>query len=153
MDWLAIKPDGLYVDATVGLGGHSIEIVRRLGAGGRLVGLDRDTQALEIARGRLSEFGDKVTLVHANFSQIGEVLAERGLPTADGVLADLGVSSMQLDLGERGFSFRAQGPLDMRMDRERKEALPDIVNTQDKKALATCSINSGKSEIHEESPG
>ena len=134
--WLAIKPGGLYVDATVGLGGHAIEIVRRLGAGGRLVGLDRDAQALEIARGRLAEFGDKVTLVHANFSQIGEVFAERGLPPADGVLADLGVSSMQLDLGERGFSFRAQGPLDMRMDRDSEETASDIVNTADEKALA-----------------
>jgi 16S rRNA (cytosine1402-N4)-methyltransferase len=136
MEWLAIKPDGLYVDATVGLGGHSVEIVRRLGSGGRLVGLDRDTQALEIARDRLSEFGDKVTLVHANFSQIGEVFAERGLPPADGVLADLGVSSMQLDLGERGFSFRAQGPLDMRMDREAEGTASEIVNTAGEKELA-----------------
>jgi 16S rRNA (cytosine1402-N4)-methyltransferase len=136
MEWLAIKPDGLYVDATVGLGGHSVEIVRRLGSGGRLVGLDRDTQALEIARDRLSEFGDKVTLVHANFSQIGEVFAERGLPPADGVLADLGVSSMQLDLGERGFSFRAHGPLDMRMDREAEGTASEIVNTAGEKELA-----------------
>lgn len=136
MDWLAIKPSGLYVDATVGLGGHSIEIARRLGAGGRLLGLDRDAQALEIARGRLAEFGDKVSLVHANFSQIGEVFAERSLPPADGVLADLGVSSMQLDLGERGFSFRAQGPLDMRMDHDTEETASDIVNTADEKALA-----------------
>ena len=134
--WLAIKPGGLYVDATVGLGGHAIEIARRLGAGGRLVGLDRDAQALEIARSRLAEFGDKVTLVHANFSQIGEVFAERSFPPADGVLADLGVSSMQLDLGERGFSFRARGPLDMRMDRETEETASDIVNTADEKALA-----------------
>src|SRR5665213_659977 len=136
MEWLAIKPDGLYVDATVGLGGHSVEILRRLGAGGRLLGLDRETQALEIARERLAEFKDKVTLVHANFSQIGEVFAERGLLPADGVLADLGVSSMQLDLGERGFSFRAQGPLDMRMDRETEETASDIVNTAGEKALA-----------------
>src|SRR5579863_8488833 len=136
MHWLAIKPGGLYVDATVGLGGHSIEIARRLGDGGRLVGLDRDAQALEIARGRLAEFGDKVTLVHANFSQIGEVFAERRLPPADGVLADLGVSSMQLDLGERGFSFRAKGPLDMRMDRSMEETASDIVNTADEKELA-----------------
>jgi 16S rRNA (cytosine1402-N4)-methyltransferase len=136
MEWLAIKPDGLYVDATVGLGGHSVEIVRRLGSGGRLVGLDRDTQALEIARDRLSEFGDKVTLVHANFSQIGEVFAERGLPPADGVLADLGVSSMQLDLGERGFSFRAHGPLDMLMDREAEGTASEIVNTAGEKELA-----------------
>ena len=135
-DWLAIKPGGFYVDATVGLGGHAIEIVRRLGAGGRLLGLDRDAQALEIAGGRLAEFGEKVSLVHANFSQIGEVFAERRLPPADGVLADLGVSSMQLDLGERGFSFRARGPLDMRMDRESEETASDIVNTASEKALA-----------------
>jgi 16S rRNA (cytosine1402-N4)-methyltransferase len=136
IDWLAIKPAGLYVDATVGLGGHAYEIVRRLGAGGRLVGLDRDAQALEIARGRLAEFGEQVTLVHASFSQIGEIFAERRLPPADGVLADLGVSSMQLDLGERGFSFRARGPLDMRMDRTAELTAADIVNTADGKALA-----------------
>ena len=119
INWLAIKPDGLYVDATVGLGGHAIEIARRLGTGGRFVGLDRGCHGcpVEIAQaGRLDEFKDKVTLVHASFSQIGEVLAERGLPLVDGVLADLGVSSMQLDFGERGFSFRSRGPLDMRMD-------------------------------------
>jgi 16S rRNA (cytosine1402-N4)-methyltransferase len=136
IQWLAIRPSGLYVDATVGLGGHAVEIARRLGADGRLIGLDRDTQALEIARGRLAEFGDKVSLVHANFSQIGEVFAERGLPPADGVLADLGVSSMQLDLAERGFSFRAAGPLDMRMDRESEITAEDIVNTAGEKELA-----------------
>jgi 16S rRNA (cytosine1402-N4)-methyltransferase len=136
IDWLAIKPAGLYVDATVGLGGHAYEIVRRLGAGGRLVGLDRDAQALEIARGRLAEFGEQVTLVHASFSRIGEVFAERRLPPADGVLADLGVSSLQLDLGERGFSFRARGPLDMRMDRNAELTAADIVNTAQEKALA-----------------
>jgi 16S rRNA (cytosine1402-N4)-methyltransferase len=136
VEWLAVKPNGLYVDATLGLAGHSIEIARRLGPEGRLLGLDRDAQALEIARGRLVEFADKVILVHANFSQIGEVFAERGLPPADGVLADLGVSSMQLDLAERGFSFRTQGPLDMRMDREAEETASDIVNTADEKDLA-----------------
>ncbi len=109
LHWLAIKPGGFYVDATVGLGGHAFEIVRRLGVGGTFLGMDRDAAALEIARGRLEEFKDKVTLVHANFSQIGEVFAERRLRPADGVLADLGVSSMQLDLGERGFSFRTRG--------------------------------------------
>jgi 16S rRNA (cytosine1402-N4)-methyltransferase len=136
MHWLAVKPGGFYVDATVGLGGHAIEIARRLGAGGRLVGLDRDAQALGIARERLAEFGDKVSLVHANFSQIGEVFAERNLPPADGVLADLGVSSMQLDLPERGFSFRARGPVDMRMDRSAEETAADIVNTAEEKQLA-----------------
>ena len=138
--WLAVKPGGLYVDATVGLGGHAIEIARRLGTGGLLVGLDRDSEALEIARGRLQEFGEKVTLVHANFARIGEVFAERRLPPADGVLADLGVSSLQLDAGERGFSFRARGPLDMRMDqsaaREESQIASEIVNRADERELA-----------------
>src|SRR6202521_5952684 len=128
MDWLGNQPRGRDNEVTVWLGGHAIEIVGRLGDGVRLVGLDRDAQALEIARRRLAEFGGKVALVHANFSQIGEVFAERRLPPADGVLADLGVSSMQLDLGERGFSFRACGPLDMRMDRSMEETAADIVN-------------------------
>jgi 16S rRNA (cytosine1402-N4)-methyltransferase len=136
LHWLAIKPDGFYVDATVGLGGHAIEIVRRLGVGGTFLGMDRDADALKIARERLEEFRDKVTLVHANFSQIGEVFAERALRPADGVLADLGVSSMQLDLGERGFSFRTRGPLDMRMDRDMEETASDIVNTVEETALA-----------------
>jgi len=138
--WLGIKPDGLYIDSTVGLGGHAIEIVRWLGAGGRLVGLDRDAAALAIARERLREFGDKVNLVHANFSEIGEVAAGLKLPPADGVLADLGVSSLQLDEAERGFSFRARGPLDMRMDRdaaaEQAQTAQDIVNAAGEKELA-----------------
>jgi 16S rRNA (cytosine1402-N4)-methyltransferase len=138
--WLAVKPGGLYVDATIGLGGHAVEIARRLGAGGLLVGLDRDREALEIARGRLQEFGEKVTLVHTNFSRIGEVFAERRLPPADGVLVDLGVSSLQLDAVERGFSFRARGPLDMRMDqsaaREESQIAAEIVNRADEKGLA-----------------
>ncbi len=137
--WLAVKPGGLYVDATVGLGGHAVEIARRLGAGGLLVGLDRDREALEIARGRLQEFGEKVTLVHASFSRIGEVFAARRLPPADGVLADLGVSSLQLDSVERGFSFRARGPLDMRMDQsaaQESQIAAEIVNRADEKELA-----------------
>ena len=139
MEWLAIKPGGIYVDATVGLGGHAVEIARRLGPGGWLVGLDRDAAALKIARERLREYGDRVILVHANFSQIDEVLARRGLPPASGVLADLGVSSMQLDQPERGFSFRAGGPLDMRMDRDAapdEMTAEDIVNTAEEKQLA-----------------
>jgi len=139
MEWLAIKPGGIYVDATVGLGGHAVEIARRLGPGGWLVGLDRDAAALKIARQRLREFGDRVILVHANFSQIDEVFAQRGLPPASGVLADLGVSSMQLDQPDRGFSFRASGPLDMRMDRDAapdEMTAEDIVNTAEEKQLA-----------------
>ena len=114
--WLAVRPGGTYVDATVGLGGHALFFLRRMGGAGRLVGLDRDAQALEVARERLKEFEQQVTLVHASFSSIDEVLTRLGIGPADGVLADLGVSSMQLDSAARGFSFRASGPLDMRMN-------------------------------------
>jgi 16S rRNA (cytosine1402-N4)-methyltransferase len=125
--WLRVDPGGMYLDATVGLGGHALEIARQLTTG-RLVGMDRDAQALEIARERLKEYEDKVTLVHANFSRVDEVVQELGLPLLDGVLADLGVSSMQLDTAERGFSFRFAGPLDMRMDLDEATTAVDIVN-------------------------
>ena len=115
IEWLRIRPDGTYIDATVGLGGHAVEIARRLQTG-RLIGIDRDAQALEIARERLREFESKVTLVHSSFSKIDDVARRLNLAPADGILADLGVSSLQLDTPERGFSFRGAGPLDMRMD-------------------------------------
>ena len=103
------------MDATAGTGGHAIEIARRLTTG-RLVALDRDPQALEIARERLKPYGEKVVLVHAEFSKIGEVAEDLKLPPLDGVLADLGISSLELDSPERGFSFRWAAPLDMRMN-------------------------------------
>src|SRR3972149_5474088 len=115
LHWLDGKPEGTYLDATLGLGGHSVEIARRLTTG-RLIGLDRDEQALEIAGQRLKEYEDKVTLVHADFSRVQELAGEMNWPPLDGVLADLGVSSMQLDRSDRGFSFRAAGPLGLRMD-------------------------------------
>ncbi len=133
--WLRIRPGGTYIDATVGLGGHALEIVRRLSTG-RLVGIDRDPRALEIARERLRAYERQVVLVHANFSRINEVAQELRLPPADGVLADLGVSSLQLDSPERGFSFRFHGPLDMRMDPEAPETAADIVNDWPEKDLA-----------------
>ena len=136
---LRIKPDGIYIDATVGLGGHAVEIGAHLSTG-KLIGMDRDAQALEIARDRLKKFGDKVTLVHANFDEIDSVVKGMNLPPADGVLADLGVSSMQLDQPERGFSFRAAGPLDMRMNMDAADTsaitAEDIVNGWDESDLA-----------------
>jgi 16S rRNA (cytosine1402-N4)-methyltransferase len=120
LEWLAIRPEGTYVDATVGLGGHAEGIAQRLGSG-RLIGIDRDAAALEVARERLAGFGKRVELVQGNLSSIGEI-ARRLNIRADGVLADLGVSSLQLDTVERGFSFRGAGPLDMRMDRTSPEA-------------------------------
>jgi 16S rRNA (cytosine1402-N4)-methyltransferase len=143
--WLAIRPGGTYVDATVGLGGHALEILKQMGGQGRLIGLDRDAQALEIARERLKVYERQVTLVHAEFSRIGEAAENLGLPPADGVLADLGVSSMQLDEVERGFSFRASGPLDMRMDTS-VEALTahEIVNRSQERELANLLYQYGE---------
>ena len=130
LDWLRIRPDGTYLDATLGTGGHAIEIARRLTTG-RLIGLDRDPQAIAIARKRLGELEPRerqVTLVQADFSRIGEVAAEQKLPPLDGVLADLGVSSLELDTPERGFSFRFAGPLNMRMSPEASLTADEIVN-------------------------
>ena len=127
MRWLRIRPDGTYIDATVGPGGHALEIARRLSTG-RLIGIDRDPRALDIARERLRAYERQVILVHANFSRIEEIARGLKLPPADGVLADLGVSSLQLDSAERGFSFRWAGPLDMRMDPDAQSTAAEIVN-------------------------
>ncbi len=143
LHWLEVKGDGTYLDATVGGGGHAAAIAQRLSSG-RLIGLDRDAQALEIARERLKDFGERVTLVHAEFSKIGDVARELGLPPLDGVLADLGVSSMQLDRTERGFSFREAGPLDMRMNREAPETAEEIVNRWPEKELANLLYREGE---------
>src|SRR3989475_260118 len=136
LEWLRIRPDGTYIDATLGAGGHSEAIAEKL-TSGRLISLDRDAQALELARQRLKIFGSKVTVVHAPFSRIAEVAQELGIPGVDGVLADLGVSSMQLDQGERGFSFREAAALDMRMDTANDELTADeIVNRWSEKEIA-----------------
>ena len=136
LEWLRIKPDGTYIDATLGAGGHSEAIAKRL-TSGRLISLDRDAQALELARERLKGFGEMVKLVQSPFSRIAEVAQELGIPPVDGVLADLGVSSMQLDQGERGFSFREAAALDMRMDTANDELTADeIVNRWSEKEIA-----------------
>ncbi len=129
LDALAIRPDGVYVDGTLGRAGHSSEIVRRLTAGGRLIALDRDETALAAARERLVEHMDRVTLVHSNFSRLGEVLDELGVAAADGMLFDLGVSSPQLDDASRGFSYKQDAPLDMRMDAAAPLTARELVNT------------------------
>jgi len=133
--WLRVEPGGTYVDATVGLGGHAVEIAARL-TSGRLIGLDRDAEALEIARGRLKAYEGRVVLVQTDFSKIDEVVREMHLPPLQGILADLGVSSVQLDTAERGFSFRLAGPLDMRMDSRMALTAADIVNETAEAELA-----------------
>ena len=113
---LNIQPDGIYVDGTVGLGGHSSEIVRHLTTG-RLICIDRDETAIERSRERLKEWKDKITFVHGNFCDVAAILKEMEIPKVNGMLFDLGVSSPQLDEGDRGFSYMTDAPLDMRMDR------------------------------------
>jgi 16S rRNA (cytosine1402-N4)-methyltransferase len=135
LGWLGIKPEGTYVDATLGAGGHSEAIAERL-TSGKLISLDRDAQALELARERLKIFGAKVITVQSLFSRIAEAVQELGIPKVDGVLADLGVSSMQLDQASRGFSFREAGPLDMRMDAGEGLTAEDIVNRWPEREMA-----------------
>ena len=125
---LNIRPGGVYLDGTLGRAGHSREIAKRLDTG-RLICVDRDDAALEAARERLAPWMDKVTLVHSNFDRVDEILDDLGIPGVDGMLFDLGVSSPQLDDGERGFSYMADAPLDMRMDREGGLTAADVVNT------------------------
>lgn len=113
--YLNMKPDGIYVDGTLGLGGHSEEIARRLD-GGRLIAIDRDLASIERAGARLEPWADRVTIVHGNFRDVAAILDEQGVAAVDGMLFDLGVSSPQLDDGQRGFSYMQDAPLDMRMD-------------------------------------
>lgn len=128
LDALRIEPDGVYVDGTLGRAGHSSEIVRRLTTG-RLIALDRDETALAAARERLADHMDRVTLVHSNFSRLGEVLDELGVDAVDGMLFDLGVSSPQLDDASRGFSYKQDAPLDMRMDAAAPLTARELVNS------------------------
>ena len=131
---LNIRPDGIYLDGTLGRAGHSGQIVRRLTTG-RLLCVDRDQAALDAARERLAPWLDRVTLVHSNFDQVDGILDRLSLSGVDGMLFDLGVSSPQLDDGSRGFSYMADAPLDMRMDREEGVTAADVVNTWSQEEL------------------
>ena len=128
LEALAVKPEGIYLDGTVGGGGHARAIASRLRTG-MLIGLDCDPNALEVARVQLQEFADRVTLVHANFARLDRVLDELNIRSVDGILLDLGVSLTQLDTAERGLSFRLEGPLDMRLDPTQELTAADLVNS------------------------
>ena len=132
---LNIKPDGIYVDGTLGGGGHAYEICRRLGNKGSIVGIDQDEAAIEAAGIRLKDFGEKVTIVRSNYCEMKSVLQGLGIDKVDGIVLDLGVSSYQLDTAERGFSYREDAPLDMRMDRRQTMTARDIVNDYSEKDL------------------
>ncbi len=129
IDALDIRPDGIYLDGTLGGAGHSSQIARRLTEGGRLIGVDRDRTALAAAKERLAPYADRVTLVHSNFAEIDAILDSLGIPAVDGMLFDLGASSPQLDDASRGFSYMADAPLDMRMDKDDALTAGAVVNT------------------------
>ena len=147
IEHLNIKPDGIYVDCTAGGGGHSLEIVKRLTDGGRLIAIDRDEDALRAAGARLADYADRVTFVHSNYAALQSVLADLGISQVDGVLADLGVSSYQLDTAERGFSYMQDAPLDMRMDREQPLRAYDVVNTYSEEELRRILFDYGEEKF------
>ena len=135
IDALRIKPDGIYVDGTLGGGGHSFEICRRLSDKGRLIGIDQDGAAIQAASRRLGEFQDRVTIVRSNFCEMRGELGKLGITSVDGVILDLGVSSYQLDTADRGFTYREDAPLDMRMDQRQDKTARDIVNGYEEREL------------------
>ncbi len=144
LDTLALIPGGLYVDGTVGAGGHAQGILKAISPDGKLLGLDRDPAALEIAESRLAEFGNRVVLIHSSYSDLKLHLNNLNWKSVDGILLDLGLSSMQLDNPERGFSFRKSGPLDMRFDLSQPFSAADLVNESSKDDLADLIFRYGE---------
>ncbi|MEE1114671.1 MAG: 16S rRNA (cytosine(1402)-N(4))-methyltransferase RsmH [Eubacterium sp.] len=132
---LHIKPDGIYVDGTIGGGGHSLEVCRRLSDKGRLIGIDQDEDAIAAAQERLKEFKDRVTILRGNYRDMVAMLANEGITHVDGILLDLGVSSFQLDNAGRGFTYREDARLDMRMDRRKALSAYEVVNEYDEQSL------------------
>lgn len=135
IDGLIINPNGIYVDGTLGGGGHSYQICKRLSDKGRVIGIDQDGEALEAARERLKEFEDKITLVRSNYCEIETILKDLGVTKVDGIVLDLGVSSYQLDNLERGFSYKSDAPLDMRMDQRQGKTAAEVVNNYSENEL------------------
>ena len=136
---LNIRPDGIYVDGTLGGGGHACEVLKRLSGSGRLIGIDQDADAIAAAGERLKEFGERLTIIRSNYADMKEELECIGITGVDGIVLDLGVSSFQLDTPERGFTYRAEdAPLDMRMDQRASISARDIVNDYSGPGLRLC---------------
>ena len=143
LEWLAVRPEGVYADATVGAGGHARAILEKLTTG-RLIALDKDPMAIEIARENLLPYQDKLTLVQQDFQELLPLLRGLGLAGVDGIVADLGFSQLQIDSPERGFSLKAAGPLDMRMDPGQRLTAAEIVNRYSERELATLIYQYGE---------
>ena len=149
---LNIRPDGTYVDGTLGGGGHAYEIARRLSDKGSIIGIDQDAAAIEAAGIRLKDFGEKVTIVRSNYCEMKSRLHELGIDKVDGIILDLGVSSYQLDTAERGFSYREDAPLDMRMDTRQTMTARDIVNDYSEMELYRVIRDYGRISLRKISP-
>lgn len=147
VDSLNIRPDGIYVDGTLGGGGHAGAVLSRLGTGGRLIGIDQDADAIEAATIKLQPYGDKVTIIRSNYEQIEDVLKHLNISKVNGIYLDLGVSSYQLDTALRGFSYREDAPLDMRMDQRKSRTAADIVNTCSEMELYRIIRNYGEDKF------
>lgn len=144
LELVVTDPAGIYLDGTLGRGGHAIEILKRLSPNGRLIGLDRDREAIEQTEEILKPFGKQAVRIHGNFANMKELCRQMGVSEVDGVLLDLGVSSPQIDVAERGFSFAKDGPLDMRMDRTQGRSAADFVNEDDEETLANLIYRLGE---------
>jgi 16S rRNA (cytosine1402-N4)-methyltransferase len=144
MQFLKLRPDGRYIDATFGAGGHTRELLERTSLGGRVLAVDQDETAIEQGRIELQSYGSRLELVKANFRDIESIVLEHGFAGLDGILADIGVSSMMLDDPTRGFSFMREGPLDMRMDLDQPLTAADVLNTYSEKEIANILFNYGE---------
>lgn len=148
INYLLLSPGKIIVDATIGTGGHSRGILERILPGGRLIGIDRDQESLEVSRRRLQEFSDSCEFVHGNFIDIDKLLKSLNIKKIDGILFDLGVSSFQLQDPHRGFSFQSEGPLDMRLDRDSYISAYDLVNNLNEEEISTLLWNFGQERWH-----
>lgn len=148
IDYLKLAPGQVIVDATMGTGGHSLEILKKINPGGRLIGIDRDEDSLAICRQRLSEFKGACEFVHANFSELDQVLEKLGINNIDGVIFDLGISTYQLKDAQRGFSFKEEGPLDMRLDKSSYISAYDLVNNLNEDEISHMLWNFGQERWH-----
>ena len=148
IDYLLLKPGQVIVDATIGTGGHSFEILKSISPGGKLIGIDRDEDSLNVCRGRLSDFNSSLELVHANFVDLDQALAKLGVDKIDGIIFDLGISTFQLKNAQRGFSFQEEGPLDMRLDKDSYISAYDLMNNLNESEISGILWNFGQERWH-----